>query len=232
MTTVQHWDKFINGDSNEAVKMFADLYADTGDQPTLFNLGTALMDVEDWGMAREIFDTVIKHEVELGETGQSSYVKRGIIEWFDGKPKYAVDLWRLSLDTVYADEAGGVMGPALLWYAGYRLGDPILEREGQNLLKKFRIGPKTQAINFWPGARGVASYILDEVDQNIFLNQWKYGPEDHTLEIRRLCRARFWAGVKESSRPTKWDLFEAAISNKHAILEPEYFLARWELRQL
>ena len=228
MTSKTDWQQFIEGSSEAAVIRFADSYAKTGDQPTLRNLGKAIMDCENWDLAREMWDTVIKHATELNRTADSDFINRGTIEWLDGQPHKAVDLWRLSIDTIYTDIAGGVIGPAFLWFAGYRLSDTKLLKEATKLLRKFKLGERAKSVRFWPGPRGVASYLLDEVDTETFLNVWKEGPE---LSYRRDCVANFWASVREPDKQLAVSRLKQALIDKGAVLECEYFLAKHELRE-
>lgn len=227
MTGMTDWQLFIEGSSEEAAIRFIDSYAVTGDQPTLRNCATALIDCGNWDLAREMWDTVIKHATELNKTADEDFINRGIIEWMDGQPWKAIDLWRLSLETVYTDIAGGVIGPAVLWFAGYRLNDAKLLKEATKLLRKFKLGERAKSIRFWPGPRGVASYLLDEVDTETFLNVWREGP---ALSFRRDCVANFWASVREPDERIAIRRLKQALVDKGAILECEYFLAKHELR--
>ena len=231
-TTVDEWNAFIRGSSEEAVVRFADSYAATGDQGVLYNLGLALLDVGNLEMAAEVYDTVIKHDVERQTTSDAVYAKRGIVDWMAGRHAGAVRLWEMGLSAVYADAAGGVLAPSLLWFAGVRLGDLPLRRRAEELLRRFRLRDRAAQMRQWPGPRAVASYLCGEVADQTFLQAWTDGPDGGVLETRRRCIACFWVGVRTETVHARHDLFARAVASKEAILESEYFLAKSELRSM
>lgn len=232
MSGATDWEAFISGSSADAAARFADLYAETGDQPTLYNLGLALLDGGDYQTAREAFESIIKHASESQTVGEADFIYRGLIEWGAQRPDLAVTFWKRALSAPYVDDGGGVTAPAFLWYAGSRLNDPVLLHDATKRLEKFRFGRKGDWIDRWPGSRAIAAFLLGEVDAETFSDRWTAGPGDNVLEIRRRSRVSFWVASKMVERTERRKFLTAAIADKHAILECEYSAAKIELAQM
>jgi lipoprotein NlpI len=230
MTGAAVWEAFVTGRSEDAVIRFADLYAETGDQATLQNLGLALLDEGNYEVARQTYDTLLKHERELKRTGESTFICRGLVDWAEGRQGDAVKYWKNALRAAYVDDGGGVTGPAFLWFAAKRTDDTALLRDAEQRLEKFRFERKADWFQHWPGSRAVASFLLGEVDAETFAERWRFGPRNETLELRRRCRVSFWLAAKATDEQDRRKCLLAACADKRAILECEYAAAKIELR--
>jgi hypothetical protein len=144
----------------------------------------------------------------------------GAARWLAGEREAAVERWISGLDAGYEGPAGRLKPPALLIYAGTRLGDERYVLRGTRLLTK-SWKPKIQRI--WPGP--IAGFLLGRIDPETFLEE---GYSDPDLEARRLTSAHFWAALKDPQKAREH--YEAAVANEGAaMLEVEHHLAHGEL---
>ncbi len=219
----------MNCSGHEGVRLFQEEYEETGDSGVLNNLIIALLDVGDWKQAKSVCERVIN---ESEYSCDSGFIRIGMGDWFMGNESSAIDYWQQAVDAEYVDAVGPIDGPLILRYAGQRLDDDKLVKNSLKKLKKFWKVKDYRAFDEWPGTIAIAGFLLDEVPANVFLHEWKWG----NLEDRRLCRANFWVGMKcleEGDEQTAIAYFKAAFSGpKIAILEYEYFLAKWEFSRL
>jgi len=177
--------------------------------------GLALLELKRWPEAARTFE-------EAPDAGQSGTMLElaGAARWLAGERETAVERWVAALDAAYEGPASRLKPPALLIYAGTRIGDQRYVLRGTRLLTK-NWKPKIQRI--WPGP--VAGFLLGHVDQQSFLED---GYSDPELEARRLSAAHFWAGLKDEANARKH--YQAAVANEGAgVLEVEHHLAHGEL---
>jgi tetratricopeptide (TPR) repeat protein len=223
------WEEFIKGPSERAIGLFRSEYDRTGNPGTLMNLGLAYLDLGRTKDARGTFE----HLLQTGhyEPTEKTLILVGVNEWLLGDYSNALGAWKRSLSTHYTDEAGGVSGASALWYGALRSGDVTLAKTAERRLRKLWSRGKVLALDkTWPGSIAIAGYILGDVLGEALL-ECKC---DHAiLEIRRLCRVNFWVGVKSLDMNSAATWFHKALAcDKRAILEYEYFLARWEYNRL
>jgi HPt (histidine-containing phosphotransfer) domain-containing protein len=177
--------------------------------------GLALLELKRWADAARTFE-------EAPEAGQSGTMLElgGAARWLASEREAAVERWISALDAAYEGPSSRLKPPALLIYAGTRLGDERYVLRGTRLLTK-SWKPKIQRI--WPGP--VAGFLLGRIDPETFLEE---GYPDPELEARRLASAHFWAALKDPQRAREH--YEAAVANEGAgILEVEHHLAHGEL---
>lgn len=221
----------INDSKTKAIQILQNEYNQTGDFSILFNLNLILLDNGSWQRVKENCEIIIK---ESKESHELDFIILGMAEWFMGNQMSAVNFWMRSMDTEYTDLAGAINGPLIIWYAGYRLKEDKLIQISLRKLASFWKAKDCRKIMKWPGTRAIAGFLLDYIPKEEFLVKWKCdGPE--VLEVRRLCRAHFWVGMKllDQNQEQAIKHFKAAYSaDKRAILEYEYFLAKWEYARL
>ncbi len=221
----------INGSNTEAIQILQDEYNRTGDLPILFNLDLILLDNGSWQRVKDNCEVIIKKSKDSHEL---DFIISGMAEWFMGNQISGVNFWMQSMDTEYADLAGAINGPLNIWYAGCRLKDDKLIKLSLRKLKSFWKVTDCRKIVKWPGTQAIAGFLLDQIPQEDFLVKWKWDGSE-VLEVRRLCRAHFWVGMKllDQNQEQAIKHFKAAYSaDKRAILEYEYFLAKWEYARL
>ena len=178
--------------------------------------GLALLELKRWPHAARTFE-------EAPDAAQSGTMLElaGAARWLAGEREIGVERWVAALDAAYEGPASRLKPPALLVYAGTRLGDSRYLLRGTRLLTK-TWKPKIQRI--WPGP--VAGFLLGHVDEQSFIED---GYSDPDLEARRLASAHFWAALKQPQKAREH--YEAAIANEGAgVLEVEHHLAHGELQ--
>jgi len=177
--------------------------------------GLALLELKRWPQAARSFE-------DAPDAGQSGTMLElaGAARWLAGERDMAVERWVAALDAGYEGPASRLKPPALLVYAGTRLGDQRYVLRGTRLLSK-TWKPKIQRI--WPGP--VAGFLLGKIDEQSFLEE---GYSDPDLESRRLASAHFWVALKDPRKAREH--YEAAIAGEGAgVLEVEHHLAHGAL---
>ncbi len=177
--------------------------------------GLALLELKRWPQAARSFE-------DAPDAGQSGTMLElaGAARWLAGERELAVERWVAALDAGYEGPASRLKPPALLVYAGTRLGDERYVLRGTRLLGKTW---KTKIQRTWPGP--VAGFLLGKIDERSFLED---GYSDPDLEARRLASAHFWAALKDPRKARAH--YEAAIAGEGAgVLEVEHHLAHGEL---
>jgi HPt (histidine-containing phosphotransfer) domain-containing protein len=177
--------------------------------------GLALLELKRWAEAARTFE-------EAPDAGQSGTMLEfaGAAHWLAGEREKGVERWIAALDAGYEGPASRLKPPALLVYAGTRLGDERFVLRGNRLLTK-SFKPKIQRI--WPGP--VAGFLIGKIDEQTLLED---GYDDPDLEARRLAAAHFWAALKNPQKAREH--YEAAIAGEGAaVLEVEHHLSHGEL---
>lgn len=186
------------------------------------NRGLCLLNMGRLQEALADFQTVIR----LRSESDRGYIYAGVTLWWLGRSLEAVEVWRKAVGAKYTDEAGGVEAPALLFFAASRLADRKIEKDAISLLRK-KWKPRLSQI--WPGP--IAGFLLGKMDEETFLEKQTF--ENATLETRRLCKAHFWTGLlhfrQGNVRKYQYHLQQSLVEGK---LEPEYYLATYELQRL
>ena len=177
--------------------------------------GLALLELKRFADAARIFE-------EAPDAGQSGTLLElaGAARWLSGARELGVERWISALEAAYDSPSGPVKPPALLVYAGTRLGDERYVMRGNRLLGKIW---KPKVSRVWPGP--VAGFLLGKVETESFLEDGYESPE---LESRRLASAHFWAALKDPDRAREHYAAAVAVEGA-AVLEVEHHLARGEL---
>ena len=177
--------------------------------------GLALLELKRWPQAARAFE-------DAPDANQSGTLLElaGAARWLAGERELAVERWISALDAPYEGPASRVKPPALLIYAGTRLGDDRYVLRGTRLLNK---GWKPKIERIWPGP--VAGFLLGYIGETGFLED---GYDDPDLEARRLASAHFWAALKSPQKAREH--YEKAIAYEGAaVLVVEHHLAHGEL---
>ncbi len=227
---IDGWEALQRGQTQQALQLLQQEYERAPSGPRLNNMALALLELGQYEDALAAYEHSRELEIEEGTLCEGTQVHIGIAHWLLGNTHAALEAWAASLDTPYADSAGGVLGPAMLWYGAERTGETRTKTKASKLLRTFWKYKAPAVIRNWPGPAAVAGYILGKVPTELFLNQWQ--EPNPTLELRRRCRANFWVGVRSDSPETAKVCFSNAFSGARvAILESEYFLAKWEFQR-
>jgi hypothetical protein len=221
MTTLDEWDLLIQGFPEAALSAFRETYRTTSSKGALHNVGLALLDLNRFDEAIHVFQ---ESELNDHSTSEITLVYLGVSRWCAGDRSGAVKAWAASLETDYADQAGGVQGPAMLWFGATKTGDRLREKMAVKGLRKFW-KPRLLTSEDWPGPAGVSGFLLGHVNEHRFVYEWTQ--EHPILEARRKCKAYFWAGIRQHDQAIANQFSRLASADRNAILEPEFFLTRW-----
>ena len=168
---------------------------------------------------------------EVAPDVSANSIMLGVAMWWGGSHGGAVGAWKSALDAKWVDAAGGVEGPAMLFFASKRR-PGIFPKERSLALLRERWSPRL--VKIWPGP--IAGFLLGEMDHDTFLVRQTFA--NSILEEKRLCQAHFWVAtsllgqlgaehyaehLRASIKPTQHNV---------AIFKAEYWLARAELEPL
>jgi hypothetical protein len=176
--------------------------------------GLALLELKRWPQAARTFEEA----PDAAESGTLLELA-GAARWLAGERETAVERWISAMDAGYEGPAARLKPPALLVYAGTRLGDDRYVLRGTRLLTK---GWKPKVQRIWPGP--VAGFLLGLIDEQSLIED---GYDDPDLEARRLASAHFWAALRNPQKAMQH--YEAA-ARPEGVLEVEHHLANGELK--
>src|SRR6266702_2666172 len=110
------WALLEDGRYEEAIAKFKNEFQRNKEPLTLGNMGLAYLLAGDPASALVVFDSL------LGErfVGTGNYAMAGIPRWILGRRQEAVSVWKKGIGSQYADAAGGMELPLLLYYAAVR----------------------------------------------------------------------------------------------------------------
>jgi tetratricopeptide (TPR) repeat protein len=222
--TMSAWDLLISGEYLAAAEALSPR-VDEGDLVSLHNRGTALLAAGEPQGAVADFERLIKIRPE-NLRNDGDYLMLGAALWHLGEFHRAVGTWQAGVGAPYTDAAGGVQCPAILLYAGERLGDHSLRAESIQLLERaVRRKPR-----IWPAP--IAVFLLGQLNQEQVDEHARTGVPER-LANRQQAQADFYVGV-QALRLNDLARFEtrmrSSASNARAVIEPEHHLATWEVQ--
>ncbi len=218
------WELIASGRFEEAVAALRE-----SDWSKGRNLGTALLCLGRYEEALQTYLGCIESDRQKWLLCDGDFLMAGFCLWCQGRAAQAVETWREGWKTPYTDAAGGVIVPAVLFYAALKLHDQVLRREAIQKLKK-RWKPKLEQI--WPGP--ISGFLLRAIPPEDFVSNRTF--QNETLENRRACQAFFWAGVRcldeqdpEGARSFFVRSSQVRDPGGAHLLELEFFLACHEV---
>jgi hypothetical protein len=159
----------------------------------------------------------------------------GVVLWLQGKPEEACEDWaneiarRRAKEISHTDPAGGVLLPALLWWASAH---PGLERWRKLAVEELRRRWRTKwcQASRWPGP--LAPFLLGQRSAEALLAYVEAEFPPDWVDTR--CQAHFYVGARAldagDEAGYRRELALAAPRDGLALAnEEEYYLARFEL---
>ena len=160
-------------------------------------LGVAFMWLKMYQQAFDHFDEVIRSAprgpVANPRRSAGVFGMAGAAKWCLGNRGAAVDQWRAGLTADYADGAGGVQLPMLLYTASVAAAPAFPKAEAVSILQ---VKSRDSRITNWPGPLG--RFLLGQIDQTE-LNGILTGMNDIDTGLRE-WQARFYLGVARMER--------------------------------
>ena len=209
---VKAWDLMFAGQHEAAICLMRDKYAGRwGDLAATLGLGIGYLWIGDYAAAWEHFDAVNKQQPRYSN---SYYNMAGAAKWCMREPRTAVEHWVEGCDCEYADFAGGVESPLLLFMASTFDPALITRKEAEKLLT---VRANDQAIRHWPGPLG--GYLLGRIDEATLRTKCTGVTPAGTVVNNWL--ADFYVGVLQRANGTLADLTD--LMRRTAAVSPQDF---------
>lgn len=191
MTGQNPWDLLRHGRVEQGLVPLRRAYERKQSPSHIMELGIAYLFAGDYQAGWEHFQSAIKR---FPYSMSSFYGMAGAAKWCVDDPDAAVKYWHMGLDAKFADGAGGIQLPLLLWSASVvRLG-AFPRDEAETILRK-RI-ETVRAAN-WPGP--LARFALGLLDEKT-LGQLATAGSMRDAPPHRKWLARFYGRVFELGR--------------------------------
>lgn len=179
------WDLLRDGKQGTAFDRLLAIYAHKASTSNAMTLGVAYLWERQYEDAARHFEKAMQayplHSSVI-------YASAGVARWCLNEPTLAIRHWRAGMECRYADAAGGVKLPMLLFFASAMDSSLISTSEAEGLLRS-RIG--NARIQSWPAPLG--RYALKMIDEETVLRS---AVHDNTHEMAsRQSTVRFYKGV-------------------------------------
>ncbi|MGA9129550.1 MAG: hypothetical protein WB425_15550 [Terracidiphilus sp.] len=185
------WDLVRRGDVEQGVALMRENYGRDPSPSYIMELGVGYLWTEKYKAAWEHFQYAMqRHPL----TTDVFYGMSGAARWCIGEPDAAVSSWKTGLDAQFADAAGGVHLPLLLWVASVLRPNVLSSREAIVLLEKRVKDPR---VKNWPGA--LAQFVLNIIDEKT-LEERSIERINRIISPRRKWMIAFYKCVVELER--------------------------------
>jgi hypothetical protein len=151
------WDHIRYGDAEKGLALLKEAYIRDPSASETMELGVAYLWVGSYQVAAEHFQRANQTH---SHTMDVFYGMAGAAKWCLNDFSAAVELWHTGLGAQYADFAGGVHLPLLLWVTSVLKPKVFPRTKAENLLKQ---KVKDTRIKSWPGP--IARFILGLIDE-------------------------------------------------------------------
>lgn len=222
------WQLIKDGRYSEAVDAYTQQLAEARTVSSFRNRAIAYLNLDQLDHAMADYESAERIDQSRSDGNLKSI---GVVHWLAGREADAVRAWAKAVrllernEIQYTDGAGGVQSPCLLWFAGGRLKDVTLQDSAISMLRTLLKGRRA---NNWPGPIG--RLLLKQADAETLRSSVSSVP---VLRERELCQAEFYISVQtlDDGRQLYIDGLRRAIGQSVALLENEFYLARFELRR-
>jgi tetratricopeptide (TPR) repeat protein len=231
------WDVLRSGRTELAIQMLQNAFFEKQTSALLIELGVAYLWMKDYQAA---FDHLSGQMKIIPRRIEKIFGLAGVAKWCLNKPDEAIEQWVDGLKCDYADGAGGVTIPLLLYSASI-LKPELYSRK--NAEKYLIARAKHRKIRNWPGP--IAEYILNRIDKSQLLSDLKAYNEINTLI--NSWRVDFYFGILDyasgnTEKSTQFIRnatnlsFDDFDSNRHLFLSKiwheEFYIARHQTQSI
>jgi hypothetical protein len=232
------WNVMRSGATEQALRQMRTNYANESGTSEAMELGVAYLWLKEYAAAWEHFSNFNR---QFPHHADCTYGMAGTAKWCLNEPEAAIHEWCDGLEVEFADWAGGMKVPLLLFFASVVKPRVYTRKEAETVLTKRVRDPRAQ---MWPGP--LAEFVLDRIDENC-LRELAYDEKHQEETMLNRWSADFFTGVKERSRGnvdrfrqsmervgmTSWKEFD----NQERIFlgklwSEEFFLARHEAQSV
>jgi lipoprotein NlpI len=176
-----------SGDVELGLRQMHEAYLKKPDASHVTSLGIAYLWAGEYEKAFEHFQ---RSMLTFRHSMSGFYGMGGVAKWCLNEPQLAIEQWVSGLTAQYADGAGGVSLPLLLFVASVLRPESYSQVDAQRLLID---KVKDARIGYWPGP--LAQFVLGQFDEAMALSQC-VGWNDHGSRGREWL-LRFYIGILE-----------------------------------
>jgi tetratricopeptide (TPR) repeat protein len=184
------WDLLRVGKNDEALVQMRDTYAKDRSASAAMELGVAYLWVGAYQEARQHFDGFIQAYPRHADI---IYGMAGVARWCLKDRAGAAEMWHAGLRCKFADAAGGVGLPLLLFFASVAAPEILAMDHAEKLLSERMNDPRTRN---WPGA--LARFVLGQIDEGRLRSECLDKNESETT--MRHLQADFYVAVLQRAR--------------------------------
>lgn len=229
------WQSLRSGNVKHGLDLMREGYRGDPSASHIMQLGVGYLWVQDYLAAREHFQEAVER---YPRSMSSFYGMAGVAHWCIDEPAAAVKCWQLGLNAEYADAAGGIHLPLLLFVASILKPASSSRNEAEQLLKKKTRDPR---VKNWPGP--LAKFVLNGLNQEALEDLSKEQTKREISPYRKWL-IRFYKDVLDLGRgDLKSERFkkqlELMVDTKqpewldeknfvHLVWNEEFFIARYE----
>jgi hypothetical protein len=232
MMVQRPWQLLQTGRDSEAICQLRNAYERKGTH--VMDLGVAYLWVRDCQAAWEHFNSL---NVRRPKHISSYYGMAGAAKWCLDDPEASVREWHTGLKCAYADGAGGVQVPLLLFLASV-VKPELFEREEAERLLAIRVenplirnwpGPLAEFVSGRIGVDALRSRCIGIDDDETFTRTWRGDFYISVLEYARGNVGQFQE-VMQKIATTSPDDFDLTRRRRYLakLWCPEFFIARHE----
>lgn len=218
------WDLLKQGKYEQAIPLFYKAYEKEkpgiGAEADLGGVALAYLLNDQPKLAAEVLVEVLS----LKHAGTYYFALAGVAQWISGEPDQGVSLWKAGRTAGYADAAGGMELPLLLYYASVRNPKLVTLTQANRQVKQQLKHPWASS---WPGPLG--AFVIDEISEKKIHELAVFKHEQVTR--RQTLQVEFYVGVKAEQLGDHGKFasqMKLCASSAECESETEFYLARHE----
>ncbi len=229
------WELVRRGDAEQGLALMRENYARDPSPSYIMELGVGYLWTEKYQAVWEHF----QHAIQTFPLSTARFFgMAGAAKWCIDEPEAAVRSWEAGLDVQFADGAGGVGNPLLLWVASIIRPSVFSRNVAVRILEKRVKDPR---VKNWPGA--LAQFVLNLVDEKTLEERsiqgrdrntppdvkWRIAFYKRVLELERgeLKPEEFQAQMRRMA-DTSGPEWSKELDFLHLLWNEEFFIARHE----
>jgi hypothetical protein len=159
MTDLNPWNYLRNGETELGLEIIRTAFVTDKSPSRIMQLGVAYLWSGNYQQAWDHFQhAMVTHHQSMARF----YSMAGVAKWCLNVPSQAIEWWKLGADADYADGAGGIHVPLMLWLASVIEPGRVSREEVIQLLGRRADDPR---VVHWPGP--LAEYVLGRMDSKV-----------------------------------------------------------------
>jgi len=220
--TISGWELLEQGRFTDAITRLQEEFEATGSKVIAYNLAAAYLCVGDVSSAKQRFGEIQR---KRSAKNAATFEFVGVCCWLQGSKEEAVVQWIDGLDAEYADVAGGIQLPLLLFFAAVREPTSISAGQVKSFIQTKLRHPWSSK---WPGPLG--RYVIGEMSFDE-INRLTASHDENVALQRRMC-LDFYTALLSLADQHDLKSFRERMNDcsqsVRCVLRPEWHLARFE----